>query len=189
MHTGSHVRAGCHKACRRAAQRAARARGCLAASEASAHQHHHNSTTTTTTTHQLRPRPTRRHHPAATTMRTAHAAILALGREGRRIRAMECASAVRQLPKLQIYLVLCHGSALAQGPCPPAKLLASVACGSLSSERGFPRNGSVKRPDAASHYNLGTCPWSGFAHRVLAAGLCGAAPRARAAARNAPAPA
>ena len=72
------------------------------------------------------------------------------------------------------------GLGLAQGPCPPTKLLASVACGSLSSERGFPRNGSVKRPDATgpaayfySHYNLGTCLWSGFAHRVLSgAGLC-----------------
>ena len=30
------------------------------------------------------------------------------------------------------------GLALPQGACPSTKLLASVACGSLSSERGFP---------------------------------------------------
>ncbi len=54
------------------------------------------------------------------------------------------------------------GLVLPQGPCPPTKLLASVACGSLSSERGFRVTAplSVRTPAAAAyfygHYNLGT---------------------------------
>ncbi len=52
--------------------------------------------------------------------------------------------------------------ALAQGPCYPTKLLASVTCGSLSSEREFPVTAPLGfwTPAAAayfySHYNLGT---------------------------------
>ena len=47
-------------------------------------------------------------------------------------------------------------------PTPPTKLLASVACGSLSSERGFPVTAplSVRTPTVVAyfygHYNLGT---------------------------------
>ena len=54
------------------------------------------------------------------------------------------------------------GLALPQGPCPHTKLLASVACGSLSSERGVPVTAplSFRTPAAApyfyGHFNLGT---------------------------------
>ena len=54
------------------------------------------------------------------------------------------------------------GLALAQGPYPPTRLLASVACGSLSSERGVLVTAplSFRTPAAAphfyGHFNLGT---------------------------------
>ena len=50
------------------------------------------------------------------------------------------------------------GLALPQGPLPHTKLLASVACGSLSSERGFPVTAplSFAAANFYSHYNLGT---------------------------------